>query len=197
MHGGSTPNKSNDDYWRNGDVPWVSPKDMKVPVISDSEDHITELALEESTLRLFEPPTVLMVVRGMILAHTYPVALTSAPVTINQDMKGLTPKAECSTEYLALLLRGISGVILGIVEESAHGTKVLRTDLWKSTEVFLPPRLEQDKIIETLNARLAKHDALIAKVTLAIERLREYRTALISAAVTGKIDVRGHVEGGG
>ncbi len=37
----------------------------------------------------------------------------------------------------------------------------------------------------------AKLDALIAKVTLAIERLREYRTALISAAVTGKIDVRG------
>ncbi|GIW43787.1 MAG: hypothetical protein KatS3mg077_1069 [Candidatus Binatia bacterium] len=56
--------------------------------------------------------------------------------------------------------------------------------------VWLPPLPEQRAIAAFLDRETAKIDALIAKVRQAIERLREYRTALISAAVTGKIDVR-------
>ncbi|MFC2000380.1 hypothetical protein ACFLXE_06460, partial [Chloroflexota bacterium] len=50
---------------------------------------------------------------------------------------------------------------------------------------------EQDAIVEYLDQVTAKIDALIAKIQQAIERLKEYRAALISATVTGKIDVRG------
>ncbi len=57
-------------------------------------------------------------------------------------------------------------------------------------DVACPPFEEQRDIVQFLKSRFEKLDALIAKVTLVIERLREYRTALISAAVTGKIDVR-------
>jgi hypothetical protein len=49
---------------------------------------------------------------------------------------------------------------------------------------------EQDAIVFVLDAETAKLDALIAKVQAAVEGLQEYRTALISAAVTGRIDVR-------
>jgi len=56
--------------------------------------------------------------------------------------------------------------------------------------LVLPPLGEQEAITEYLNRETSKLDALIAKVGEAIERLKEYRTALISAAVTGKIDVR-------
>jgi restriction endonuclease S subunit len=54
---------------------------------------------------------------------------------------------------------------------------------------FAPPD-EQRTIVRFLDAETTKIDSLIAKVREAIERLREFRTALISAAVTGKIDVR-------
>ncbi|MEI6569689.1 MAG: restriction endonuclease subunit S, partial [Verrucomicrobiota bacterium] len=54
----------------------------------------------------------------------------------------------------------------------------------------VPPLLEQQAIAAFLDRETAKIDTLSAKVQTAIERLREYRTALISAAVTGKIDVR-------
>jgi type I restriction enzyme S subunit len=57
--------------------------------------------------------------------------------------------------------------------------------------VPLAPRSEQTSIAQTLSAATARIDALIAKVREAIALLKEYRTALISAAVTGKIDVRG------
>jgi len=56
--------------------------------------------------------------------------------------------------------------------------------------VVLPPGSEQQAILSYLDSETTKLDALIAKVRALIERLQEYRTALISAAVTGKIDVR-------
>ena len=56
--------------------------------------------------------------------------------------------------------------------------------------VFLPPLTEQHVIADFLDRETAKIDALSGKVKEAIKKLREYRSALISAAVTGKIDVR-------
>lgn len=88
---GGTPSKNDPEFW-DGEIPWVSPKDMKRPVITDSIDHITEAALQRGGQKLLQPPAVLAVVRGMILAHTFPVAEIAAPVTINQDMKALVPR---------------------------------------------------------------------------------------------------------
>jgi type I restriction enzyme S subunit len=56
--------------------------------------------------------------------------------------------------------------------------------------VLLPPLPEQHAIAAYLDAETSKLDALVAKVEEAVERLQEYRSALITAAVTGKIDVR-------
>ena len=78
------PAKDERGYW-GGEIPWVSPKDMKRRFIRSSEDTITERALAETGLKLIAPPVVLIVVRGMILAHTFPVAITTVPVTINQE----------------------------------------------------------------------------------------------------------------
>lgn len=55
---------------------------------------------------------------------------------------------------------------------------------------LVPPLREQQAITDFLDAETTKIDTLITKVETAIEKLKEYRTALISAAVTGKIDVR-------
>jgi type I restriction enzyme S subunit len=54
----------------------------------------------------------------------------------------------------------------------------------------IPPMDEQDHIVQVVREEAGKIDALVAKVLEAVERLKELRTALISAAVTGKIDVR-------
>jgi type I restriction enzyme S subunit len=55
----------------------------------------------------------------------------------------------------------------------------------------IPPLDEQDGIVQCIRSETAKIDRLTVNVRAAIERLREYRAALVSAAVTGKIDVRG------
>ena len=187
MSGGMTPSTTAPQYWE-GPIPWVTPKDMKSDRISSSIDTLTELALEETSLQLYTPSQVLIVVRGMILAHTFPVGVNDVDVTVNQDMKVLS--TTLNSEYLAILLRGFQSVVLSIVEESAHGTKVLRTDLFKNIQLPVPPCHEQEAIVAYIHRVIAKTDSRIEAVNTAISRLQEYRTALITAAVTGQIDVR-------
>ena len=187
---GATPTKENPAYW-NGEIPWVSPKDMKRRVISTSEDLITQQALNETGIKLVTPEVVLVVVRGMILAHSFPVAVTASPVTINQDMKALRLIDGVEAFYFAWALDGLArGIVATVVEEAAHGTRVIRMDQWRSLVVPLPPHPEQAAIASFLECETTKIDALIAKIREAIGHLTEFRTALISAAVTGEIDVR-------
>ncbi|HNV03295.1 MAG TPA: restriction endonuclease subunit S [Vicinamibacterales bacterium] len=187
---GGTPAREERAYW-DGGIPWVSPKDMKRRVIDSSADTVTEQAVHETGIHLIEPPVVLIVVRGMILAHSFPVACTSVPVTINQDMKALIFRQDIEPFFMAWVFEGIGKALLtAIVEEAAHGTRAIRMDQWRFVTVPVPPRSEQRAIAAFLDRETARIDALIAKVREAIERLKELRTALISAAVTGKIDVR-------
>ncbi|MBD2518885.1 restriction endonuclease subunit S [Nostoc sp. FACHB-973] len=69
VQGGGTPSKQNPFFWE-GSIPWISPKDMKRREINDSIDHISEEATLKSPAKLLETGSVLIVVRGMILAHT-------------------------------------------------------------------------------------------------------------------------------
>ncbi|EPG0370495.1 restriction endonuclease subunit S [Photobacterium damselae] len=190
--GGGTPDKSNTSFW-NGDIPWVSPKDMKVDYISSSQDFITETAIKESSTKLIPEHSILMVVRGMILIHSVPVALTIKPVTINQDMKALIPSAKILPEFLLFFLKGLKDYILDFVETSAHGTKCLRTEDFENMLLFIPPKDEQAAILSSIKTAITQLDSLIKKANNAISLMQERRTALISAAVTGKIDVRNWV----
>ena len=78
------------------------------------------------------------------------------------------------------------------VQLAVKGVKVFSVTqaILKACVVWLPSKSEQHKIVEYLDNQTAKIDKTIEKAEQAIELLKERRTALISAAVTGKIDVR-------
>ena len=84
-----------------------------------------------------------------------------------------------------------AATILSVIEDSAHGTKRLRTKCWNSIKLFLPTEDEQLRIHKYLDDHCLKIDRLLDETRGSILKLREYRSALITAAVTGKIDVRG------
>lgn len=111
IRGGGTPPKSHPEYFA-GNIPWVSPKDMKSLTIQDSIDHITEDAIKNSSTSLIPVKSVLMVIRSGILKHSLPVAINTVPVTMNQDMKAFTPSAEITPEYLMYYFRAIEPNIL-------------------------------------------------------------------------------------
>jgi type I restriction enzyme S subunit len=77
--------------------------------------------------------------------------------------------------------------MLALTEESAHGTKALRTDQWANQCVPVPPESEQKELVQAFAAWEAESEALTVHLAEHIARLREYRSSLISAAVTGQL----------
>jgi type I restriction enzyme S subunit len=180
--GGATPSKEKSAYWGSG-IPWVSPKDMKVDQILDAQDHVTELALTETSLSRIANGSLLVVVRGMILVHSFPVALTRVEVAINQDMKSLTPFRSEILPFLALACKGYKKQILGLVERSTHGTCKLQSEKLSAFLFGLPPLAEQHRIVAKVDELLALVDRL--KAGLAESRAQQERlsTTLIESAL--------------
>lgn len=176
--GGGTPSKSRPDFW-SGDLPWVSPKDMKVLNIWDTQDHISTEAVEGSSVRLIPPGSILMVVRGMILARAFPVALSMREVTINQDMKALLPSEPKIKEFLLVALRAFEQDILAAIEHSSHGTCKLKTEFLHDFIIPVPPLAEQRRIVAKVEELMALVDALEAQLATA----RDRAGALLAAAV--------------
>lgn len=187
LEGGSTPSKEEPAFW-NGSVPWVSPKDMKRFVIDGAEDHVTDEALLRTSLRLVQPPAVLTVVRGMILAHTVPVARLASPVTLNQDMKAMKPARRLDAGFLAYALLARQSELLGLVEQAGHGTCCLRTEQLTKVRIAFPGLTQQRAIASFLDRKTAAIDALIAKKERLIQLLQEKRQAVITHAVTKGLD---------
>jgi type I restriction enzyme S subunit len=147
---GSTPPKESQEFWE-GETPWVSPKDMKAEELSDAEDHVSASAFEKTNLRLIPENTVLIVVRGMILAHTAPIRICRVPVAINQDMKALLPKQPIDPKFLRWSLQAQHAHLLTKVSTAGHGTKKLDSEILRSVMIPVPPLAEQDRIVRLLD----------------------------------------------
>jgi type I restriction enzyme S subunit len=147
---GGTPTKKRDDYWT-GPIPWVSPKDMKVSEIHDSIDHVSMSVLSETNIKLVPIGAVLIVVRGMILVHTVPVAQVMVPLVINQDMKALIPRSSLNGAYLSWTLKVCQKHLLNMVDTAAHGTKKLETERLGEFVIPAPPIQAQADFATRLN----------------------------------------------
>ena len=184
---GGTPDTSNPDYW-DGTIPWVSAKDMKTNKLYDTEDHITELGLKESSTKYIAPGQVLLVVRSGILKHTIPVAVNIVPVAINQDIKALRPINNLLSEFLCYFIIGCQTSLLAIWSKQSCTVESIEDKYFTETYVPFISCEEQKKIIDFLDRETAKIDSLIQKRNDLIKLLQEKRSAVISHAVTKGID---------
>jgi type I restriction enzyme S subunit len=144
---GATPSKENTTFWT-GTTPWVSPKDMKAEEITDAEDHVSTAAFEKTNLQLIPKDTVLIVVRGMILANTVPIRICRLAVAINQDMKALLPKQQVQPEFLRWSLQSQHAHLLNRVSTAGHGTKKLDSERLREVTIPHPPLALQKEFAE-------------------------------------------------
>lgn len=179
IRGGGTPSKSDPFYW-NGSIPWITPKDMKVRELRDAIDHISDRATRETAAKIIKAGAVLVVVRGMILAHTFPSAVLRAPAAINQDMKALLPSKELLPEYLCALFWAFNSRILQSVEKSTHDTRKFETEKLLDTEIPVPPVNEQRRVVAEL-------DVLQTEVS-ALKRLQSETSAELDALLPAILD---------
>lgn len=163
---GATPSRARKDFW-NGSFPWVSPKDMKYDTISDSQEKITDTALTKRT-PILPQDSILIVVRGMILAHTFPVARTLRNVTINQDMKGIIPSEYFLCDFIFHWFKNNDRNILNLTEESTHGTKRISTDILFSMSIPKPPLEAQKKAVILLNRVMNELRVIKNKIAMSV-----------------------------
>ena len=170
---GGTPSKSREDFWE-GDLPWVSPKDLKRVGIDSAIDHVNRKVLTETAIKLIPVGSILVVVRGMILVHTVPVAQSLVPMTINQDMKALLPIQSVNGTYLLWSLRVRQGQLLSLVATAAHGTKKLETERLEAFSIPLPPLAAQEDFagkLASIESIRYQQSAATAKAQAAFDAL--------------------------
>jgi type I restriction enzyme S subunit len=185
--GGGTPSKANLSFWTNGDVPWVSPKDMKVAVIGDTEDKVTAEAVEGSSAKYVAQGSVLMVMRSGILKHSFPVAITDRIVTLNQDLRALTPHSGVCPKFVALYLALAANRVLH--DCSKDGTTVDSIEVAALERLLIPlgPVAEQRRIVARVDALFAEITEGEAALAAVRKGLDTFRRALLKAAVTGEL----------
>jgi type I restriction enzyme S subunit len=193
MKSGHTPDKKVDSYWHGGDIPWVSLADTgslrEVDYIANTAVMTTPDGLAHSSAHILPAGTVVFSRDATIGL----CAITRASMAVSQHFIGWVCSVRLNPEYLLFVLRSMTEEL----ERLTMGATVRTIGMpdVRSLVTPIPPVPEQERIVLHVHKNRSEIDALVGKVREAIERLRELRTALISAAVTGRIDVRGAAAG--
>ena len=167
VSGGKTPSMSNSLYW-NGDIVWISSKDMKSSRISGSELKITNLALHEMTL--YHPGTLLLVARSGILKHSLPLAILEVDATINQDIKALQVHG-CNAFYLYYAILSQEDTIIRTLVKTGTTVQSLMMDSFLNIEIPTPDIDQQQRIIDKL-AKLEKYVEVQEKELSLLSQMR-------------------------
>lgn len=184
MRGKFTHRPRNDPAYYDGEFPFVQTGD-----ITGASRYITEFkqTLNDrgvAVSKQFPKGTLVMT----IAANIGDVAILDFPAYFPDSIVGLVPRSGVELMFLYYLMIGLKQPMLMTATVSTQMN--LNVDQISSLPAACPPRDEQTLIVSHLDEELQKMERLNAEAERAVELLQERRTALISAAVTGKIDVR-------
>ena len=183
---GGTPSKTNSSYW-SGEIPWVSGRDMKSTRLSDSLLHISRSAVDESSTRMAPAGTLLILVRGMGLAHGAQIAELMVPCTFNQDIRGIHPEPDLIPRYLLFALRDRINSSDNVLSSAAHGTLKIDSDELKSMMIPVLSRDHQQRIVTTIDSLSEETHRLEAIYQQKLAALEELKKSLLHQAFTGAL----------
>jgi type I restriction enzyme, S subunit len=190
LKSGGTPSKDRKDFW-DGNIFWASPKDIKHPRLSCTEDKVTEKALSTTSLSLVKAGSIIMVVRSGILQRTIPMSIIEVEMTINQDVKAFVPitDSQFSAQFFQYFVIGMESLLLNLWVKQGATVESIEVPDMVNTVVLKPPTSVQNEIVAKLDAFAHRMEKVVSQHLKAIETLKAYKTTLINSAVMGKIRV--------
>ena len=184
--GGGTPTKSRRDFWENGNIMWVSPKDMKSQVIHETIDKITFDAIENSSTKLIPKGSVLFVVRSGILRRTLPIALTLSEVTVNQDLQAYTPDA-LLPEYVYWYAAAKNDDIRKNCSKDGTTVESIESTALKSYLIPVCSFKDQQLIVQEIESRLSVCDKVEETITTSLAQAETLRQSILKKAFEGRL----------
>lgn len=186
LESGHTPSRSNDDYWSNPTIPWVSLADSaqirQRDVLYETVHKISEQGLANSSARILPAGTVVFTRDATVgLA-----AVLGIDMAVSQHLVGWVCGPELRSFYLLYVIQAMEHELNRLTWGATIRT-IGMPDLL-NLSCPLPPVDEQNEIVARLQTELGRAHQLHRTVQTSIDRLRELRSSLITAAVTGQID---------
>ncbi len=176
IYGGGTPSKAHPEYYENGDIPWVSSKDMKTDIITESQIYINHLGVKNSTAKKVHVNSVIMVIRSGIMLHPLAVAINAVPITVNQDLKVFLPDKCITAFFLSTLFKMLENDILSGVR--AVTADNIEFNSLKQRQIIVPPldlQIQFTAFIEQINkSKVAVQKALDEAQLLFDSLMQEY-----------------------
>ena len=182
LAGGMTPSMSRPDYW-DGDISWLSPKDIKADEVDRSEMKITAAGLEETQLELYPPGSLFIVARSGILKRTLPVAINRVPAAANQDLKVLVPYLKGGERYLQIMFRGLTDFLLKELVKTGTTVQSLKYAEFEQQAFPIPPLAEQHRIVAKVDELMALCDQLEQQLCQADQQRRRLLEAVLAEAL--------------
>lgn len=189
IESGHTPDKKIEQYWINCDIPWVSLNDSTqlkaVDYITDTAFYLNEKGIANSSARKL-PARCVVFTRDASIGLA---AITTRVMAVSQHVIAwICDEEKVVPEYLLLVFYAMKEELQRFTFGATLKT-IGMADVNKLVCSF-PSISEQKSIVEHVFIAKEKFDLSVSKVEAAMQLIKERRTALISAAVTGKIDVR-------
>lgn len=191
--GGGTPPSTVEEYYKDGNIPWISPADLSGYTniyISYGAKNITRLGLDKSSAKLMPSGTVCLSSRAPI---GY-VVIAESELCTNQGFKSFLPSPCYVPEYLYWYLKGNKELL----ESYASGTTFLELSGSKaaSVEFPLPPLPEQHRIVARIESLFAKLDEAKEKAQAVVDGFELRKSAILHKAFTGELTERWRKEHG-
>jgi len=187
VENGTTPSKDNEAFWLNGTIPWLGSGEVNQQIVTKATENITLLALRSCSLRLLPIDTVIIGMVGQGKTRGL-AAILKIEAAINQNLAAICPSPKLRPLFLLYVFRAAYEWI----REAGRGSNqaAMNCEIIREFRFGIPSIDEQDQIISKLSAINYRIDLLTTKTQHSIDLLKERRSALITAAVTGQIDLR-------
>ena len=161
---GLTPSKSNPTYWESGNIPWLASMDVSNESSKEIRGRVTQIALEETSLRLIPAPSLAVVFRSNILRRVLPIRLVDTDTTVNQDIRALVPSDLVDIEYAYQALRANSEQLRQNCVRTDGSMAAIDAKTFFSWKVPLPELAEQRLIAR----KLRRFDSLVNDLSIGL-----------------------------
>jgi type I restriction enzyme S subunit len=183
---GSTPLRSRKDYY-NGNIPWVKTGELRDGLIENTEEHVSAVAIAETSLRLLPVNTLLIAMygQGQTRGRT---GLLAVPATTNQACFAILPNPQrFNPAFLQYWFRFSYSRLRSVSEGRGGNQPNLNGEILKAERVPLPTLETQHRIVAELNAKLEATQALIRSLEAQLEAIRALPAAILRRAFSGEL----------